>query len=740
MPAHKFHASIFFAFLISSTDAWGEHKKIEDREVTDYCAMFGEDDIQGRKHAFMAGNKAYYVSDTLVSLGGHETIGLTHPFHHDLRSRGTGIAYHDGVGTGNDFWGWEFHRDTKVAFGTVATDEMRWVNPAPSRMFWQPDKMVMEYDLASPYLDGVFPGWCTDWEQGSDHGDSFWVDLEESECWAHCEADTSCFQAVFEDDEKGQCWIGINKMTNEPTGSRCPTCKDSCYAKPVAVTPVSVREEKFIAANDVVSTIITSDHPVILEVSGRSFDTGNAISLNGKCSFHPENNAIQVIEGGRVMAKVSESPPIEKEATLMYDGMSMALTASRPMENVTLYEISPGVCGYTFFIPLDAQGFVMSWAMDYEWTRAIEAVLEIQSNPSEHMTDKTTKMNNLLNNVVPFFRCSDDDIVKIYYFLWSINLLYYTQGGEGMQVWPHTQTAVNNFLGLHRFDAVFQILVGSWTSPDQHRFYAEGNVLAWSELLPFRRNEQLPDNFGIDWASGVYGPETIAHIIGAWQVFEHSGNMDYLEKAYSFYKELFWDEIGGNHFDYGYDSVLCLNKMAEVLGYSDDATHWNASIDMEHVMQHLEYFWEIDTPGMFGGTGGGIGWTQIASSGISMFPREWVETMARDWLDNPVDGFNAGVPLTSTAMKYYPNNLMEDFAVVPDANWYMIRGLYRHTVDRIANKFTLAHLKNYNMEDGPELQNVTDMKKIGMDQKLAKTSHFLEDLCNKCTTQWTNVR
>ena len=69
-----------------------------------------------------------------------------------------------------------------------------------------------------------------------------------------------------------------------------------------------------------------------------------------------------------------------------------------------------------------------------------------------------------------------------------------------------------------------------------------------------------------------------------------------------------------------YDSVLCLNKMAEVLGYSDDATHWNASIDMEHVMQHLEYFWEIDTPGMFGGTGGGIGWTQIASSGDKYVP------------------------------------------------------------------------------------------------------------------------
>ena len=61
-------------------------------------------------------------------------------------------------------------------------------------------------------------------------------------------------------------------------------------------------------------------------------------------------------------------------------------------------------------------------------------------------------------------------------------------------------------------------------------------------------------------------------------------------------------------------------------------------------------------------------------------------------------------------------NENDNFAVVPgkrrgeaivtlylhltDANWYMIRPLYLHTVDRLANKFTLAHLKGYNMEDG----------------------------------------
>ena len=35
---------------------------IPDREETDYCAMFGEDDVQGRTYALMTGNKVYYLS------------------------------------------------------------------------------------------------------------------------------------------------------------------------------------------------------------------------------------------------------------------------------------------------------------------------------------------------------------------------------------------------------------------------------------------------------------------------------------------------------------------------------------------------------------------------------------------------------------------------------------------------------------------------------------------------------
>ena len=55
-------------------------------------------------------------------------------------------------------------------------------------------------------------------------------------------------------------------------------------------------------------------------------------------------------------------------------------------------------------------------------------------------------------------------------------------------------------------------------------------------------------------------------------------------------------------------------------------------------------------------------------------------------------GFFGDVPLTRTALQDWTEN-NDNFAIVPDANWFMIRALYIHTVDRLANKFTLAHLK-----------------------------------------------
>ena len=38
---------------------------------------------------------------------------------------------------------------------------------------------------------------------------------------------------------------------------------------------------------------------------------------------------------------------------------------------------------------------------------------EVLEAPSQFLQEKTDKMNDQLNNLVPYFRCSDEDIVKV---------------------------------------------------------------------------------------------------------------------------------------------------------------------------------------------------------------------------------------------------------------------------------------------------------------------------------------
>ena len=111
-----------------------------------------------------------------------------------------------------------------------------------------------------------------------------------------------------------------------------------------------------------------------MEISGQSFGIGNRhiINLNGKCYSNVAANSIVVVEGGLVMAKVSVNPVIEKEARLMYDGMSNVLSSNQIFENVTLYEIEAGICGYTFTVPLTLdEPTTLSWTMNDDWFKGL---------------------------------------------------------------------------------------------------------------------------------------------------------------------------------------------------------------------------------------------------------------------------------------------------------------------------------------------------------------------------------
>ena len=83
-------------------------------------------------------------------------------------------------------------------------------------------------------------------------------------------------------------------------------------------------------------------------------------------------------------------------------------------------------------------------------------------------------------------------------------------------------------------------------------------------------------------------------------------------------------------------AVLCLNKMADILGYPEDPAHWNETVNFPHLQQNMENQWEMETPGMYGGTSGGIGFGNVAPAANSMFPRDWVVRMAEEWIDDSV--------------------------------------------------------------------------------------------------------
>ena len=70
--------------------------------------------------------------------------------------------------------------------------------------------------------------------------------------------------------------------------------------------------------------------------------------------------------------------------------------------------------------------------------------------------------------------------------------------------------------------------------------------------------------------------------------------------------------------------------MAEILGFPDDAIHWNSTVGMDNIQHNLENQWELDTEGMYGSTKNGMGWTNIApAGGMHMFFPRYLQLRAK---------------------------------------------------------------------------------------------------------------
>ena len=595
---------------------------------TDYCQKL-EQEIQGRKHGFLAGNVCYYVGGFHASWHPmeDETIGLTHPFHHDLRARGAALVDSDLVGPentgrGNDFLSWEFYKDTRVLYGSVIIDGMTYETPTPTSMRWRPDKVICLYEVGG----------------------------------------------------------------------------------------VSIREEKFIGANDAAASFITASQPVTLQFNGQSLYTRHTVSSSATARLGDDGKTLLISEGGRIKARPDPNGP-ERVGPSVYTGMTTALSVSVDIsKTLTLHRDERGVQKYRYLIPCGPKGVVVSWAMHDDAETAKAAAQDIVNSHEAHATEKTAAMNRLLNDEVPWFRCPDEKFVDIYYFLWAIYLMYSIEVREGWEQEAHTQTAVNNFLGMHRYDATFQIKVGAWTN-DKVRF-AYGNVLTWKQLTKSNRFRELDngirlisDNKGTTWHSGAYGGETSEHVLGAWQIYQHTSDKNFLRRAYEdHFERLFQYRV--TSFAMNEIEVLdTLQKIAHVLEEPADEQHWKsmAHHDPEQIRRLFRQRWEMNNvPHFFAAPKNGMLTTNAFWCMRSpFFPSEYAEAMVRSWATNREKGFFGEffpLAMAKQSMKVFASDVDYSFGYTPDTAYFTLDGMFQQQLDEAA-ALAINHIGNYNWHD-----------------------------------------
>ena len=611
-------SAFFIAAIISQSPA------DEKPSATDYCARL-EHEIQDRKHGFLAGNVSYYVGGFHASWKPieDETIGLTHPFHHDLRSRGVGLVESEltsteHTGVGNDYNGWEFYKDTRVLYGSIIINGKTHQHPKPTSMRWRPDKIICEYEI-----DGI-----------------------------------------------------------------------------------TIREEKFIGANDAASSIITASEPISLEFSGHSFF--HRKSVTSTASIQTNTNTILITEGGTVQSR-PDPDGTERTGPCVYNGMTTSLRASRDFTNpAATRKDDRGVWHYTFTVPCDDRGTAVAWAMHDTPDTATSMSWEIIQKHQEMLAAKTAEMNRLLNDEPPWFRCPDPKFVDIYYYLWALHLMYSIEVGKGWEQELHTQTAVNNFLGIHRYDAVFQIKVGAWTANKPR--YAYGNVLTWKHLSENNRFRELPnglrmlsDNKGTTWHSGAYGPETSEHVLGAWQIYQHTGDITFLKSCYEdHFAKLFWDspsEFSMNQFEV----VETLENMARLTGNDSDIAHWQQLVrrDPEHIRLMFDQRWEMNkVPNFFLAPENRMLMTNgFWAMRSRHFPKEYARHMVDTWALDREKGFYGDffpLAMAKESMKTFATDVDHSFGYTPDTAYFTLDGMFCQGLSETASELTLNHLANYN--------------------------------------------
>ena len=493
------------------------------------------------------------------------------------------------------------------------------------------------------------------------------------------------------------------------------------------IAGVKIVEEKYISDNDVLVSMITSSKPVTLEFDGQSFWFGDAkkgksLTSTAKVAFEKSDNAVHISEGGTISAQAGDGKNKEQQKVpIMYTGMHTIIASSNKIigyENTSPYK---NVQFYKFKTTCDSKGLTLLWTMDDDYKTGIKRVDIVRDNAAQKKADKTAAMNSILNYQIPYFSCSDKEIESVYYFLFAIHSMYYHDINEGWLSHPHTQTAINNFMGPHRWDYNFQVKVGNWMVNKD--YYTFGNYLIWENVPDRISFDAMPEWFGKKWITGPQGPMT-EMMIHAYDAYKRTGDLDFLKRVYlKQYKPLANrnKKLLGNLFGAQFEGIRIMQKMAELSGDKIAPDYWQKKLLKNNdIQKEFDGKWESNGhkywyAGSQGNKLNSVGMTHTRNNYPGYegdFPDLWAAQIYNIHGMDPVNGFYGDIPPLTARPQEFVGKENTNFATTPDTAYFRLIGSFKNHVGLTAAHLTTKHLKAYNIAwDGvPVAPEMIDIK------------------------------
>jgi hypothetical protein len=479
-----------------------------------------------------------------------------------------------------------------------------------------------------------------------------------------------------------------------------------------SVGGVQIREEKFISEDDVLTDIMVADKDIEILFEGESYVTkwnlpgfdGDDPNLpynqgvSSTATFQKDENVIHLIEEGKTFVKPVFNQPVVVGKT-MYSGLSFVFGADVPMQEVVIRKNPEhGNLLISFRLKIPAgQPVTLTYTANDEYAAALKATQKLLKDPAAALAGKTEKMNRLLNEQIPYFRCSDEMAVKTYYYLWSLYFMYFRDIGEGYLEYPHTQTAINNFMGLHLWDSWAYTQAGSWVADKWA--YGHGNILSWKFMVPLKNKGNLmPDNFGIAWHSTGSYMGFVGTVEPAWEQYRRSGDMKYLRDVYTeVFRPLYKDGNGPTQtFGIEVNAINTLQEMARELGMDEDVALWENF--RKRNTDAFEHQWSGEWEGFYGGknTPWKDIWALVALQSDVM-PQEWGHQMIDEYVMDTEKGFISPVGINTRAADSPPNGIFRCSTI---SLWLGVDGMFRQGRPYAGTLTTLNHIKAMTREWG----------------------------------------